>query len=238
MIEKALNEAKCVVVLWSERSVQSRYVRDEATYALDRDKLVPVAIENVNLPFRFTGSPHAELCLVGMAQKTARSFAGLSRTSLRSCTEPIAVVPGKNAAVWKPRSAARWRPSVPEQESQQSEEEVRRKAEQADRGPIEQEVPNPWRTYGPVAAVVAVVLVIFIFVFWWPKSREAPKAPVKGSVQSGTKQEIPPVVDNTSTLLSDTAKNAYFFENFSGRELKPYWKVLDPNPSKWTLQIQ
>jgi formylglycine-generating enzyme required for sulfatase activity len=55
VIEKALNEVKCVIVLWSERSVQSRYVRDEATYALDRDKLVPVAIENVNPPFRFKG---------------------------------------------------------------------------------------------------------------------------------------------------------------------------------------
>jgi hypothetical protein len=41
MIEKALNEAKCVRVLWSEQSVQSRYVRDEATYALEKDKLVP-----------------------------------------------------------------------------------------------------------------------------------------------------------------------------------------------------
>jgi formylglycine-generating enzyme required for sulfatase activity len=55
VIEKALNAAKCVIVMWSERSVQSRYVRDEATYALDQDKLVPVAIENVNLPFRFKG---------------------------------------------------------------------------------------------------------------------------------------------------------------------------------------
>ena len=41
--------------MWSERSVQSRYVRDEATYALERSKLVPVAIENVKLPFRFRG---------------------------------------------------------------------------------------------------------------------------------------------------------------------------------------
>src|SRR5215475_12109824 len=55
VIEKALKEAKCVVVMWSERSVQSRYVRNEATYALDLDKLVPVAIEKVNLPFRFRG---------------------------------------------------------------------------------------------------------------------------------------------------------------------------------------
>src|SRR4030095_7795605 len=55
VIERALNEAKCVIVMWSNRSVQSRYVRDEATYALDHDKLVPVAIESVKLPFRFRG---------------------------------------------------------------------------------------------------------------------------------------------------------------------------------------
>jgi len=55
VIEKALDEAKCVIVMWSERSVQSRYVRAEATYALERSKLIPVEIENVNLPFRFKG---------------------------------------------------------------------------------------------------------------------------------------------------------------------------------------
>ena len=53
VIEKALNEAKCVIVLWSKRSVQSLYVKDEATHALNRKKLVPVTIEQVELPFRF-----------------------------------------------------------------------------------------------------------------------------------------------------------------------------------------
>ena len=54
-IERALNVAKCVIVIWSKLSVNSRYVRDEATYALDRNKLLPVAIEKVDLPFRFEG---------------------------------------------------------------------------------------------------------------------------------------------------------------------------------------
>src|SRR5262245_2003077 len=35
-------------------------------------------------------------------------------------------------------------------------------------------VPSPWRRYGPVAAAVAVVLILFSFVFWWPKAQEAP----------------------------------------------------------------
>ena len=55
VIENALDQAKCVIVMWSERSVQSRYVRDEAMYALERDKLVPVAVEKITLPFRFKG---------------------------------------------------------------------------------------------------------------------------------------------------------------------------------------
>jgi formylglycine-generating enzyme required for sulfatase activity len=55
VIEEALREARCVIVLWSKRSVKSRYVKDEARYALNRDKLVPVMIEETELPFRFEG---------------------------------------------------------------------------------------------------------------------------------------------------------------------------------------
>src|SRR5262249_28096702 len=51
----ALREAKCVVVMWSERSVQSFFVGDVAYYALDHKKLVSVAMEKVTLPFDFTG---------------------------------------------------------------------------------------------------------------------------------------------------------------------------------------
>jgi formylglycine-generating enzyme required for sulfatase activity len=53
IIEAVLNESRCVIVLWSELSLQSDYVRAEASEALEKKKLVPVAIENVTLPFRF-----------------------------------------------------------------------------------------------------------------------------------------------------------------------------------------
>jgi formylglycine-generating enzyme required for sulfatase activity len=53
VIERALLDAACVVVVWSKRSVQSRFVKDEATYALNEGKLVPIQIEDVHLPFRF-----------------------------------------------------------------------------------------------------------------------------------------------------------------------------------------
>jgi formylglycine-generating enzyme required for sulfatase activity len=53
VIEQALIDTKCVVVIWSKRSVKSRFVKDEATYALNEGKLVPIQIEDVHLPFRF-----------------------------------------------------------------------------------------------------------------------------------------------------------------------------------------
>lgn len=53
VIDGALKEAKCIIVIWSQRSVESDYVKDEATYALNHNKLVPLAIEEVVLPFRF-----------------------------------------------------------------------------------------------------------------------------------------------------------------------------------------
>lgn len=60
-IEAALADAGCVIVLWSEGSVASSFVKDEARYARDHDKLVPVRIEDVTLPFRFRGIQTVEL---------------------------------------------------------------------------------------------------------------------------------------------------------------------------------
>lgn len=55
IIERELGNAKCIIVLWSQRSIGSQYVKDEATYALNHRKLIPVTIEDVSLPFRFKG---------------------------------------------------------------------------------------------------------------------------------------------------------------------------------------
>src|SRR5215475_7017594 len=53
VIEKVLDESRCVIVLWSKMSLKSKYVRAEAAEALEQEKLVPVAIQKVTLPFRF-----------------------------------------------------------------------------------------------------------------------------------------------------------------------------------------
>jgi len=54
LIEMARDEAKCIIALWSPRSVTSRFVKDDAAYGFDHEKLVSVIIEEVKLPVRFS----------------------------------------------------------------------------------------------------------------------------------------------------------------------------------------
>ncbi|MXO58373.1 TIR domain-containing protein [Altererythrobacter salegens] len=59
--ENALHEAKAVVVLWSPRSVVSRWVRSEATIADQNKTLVPATIEPCRRPVMFELVQTAEL---------------------------------------------------------------------------------------------------------------------------------------------------------------------------------
>ncbi len=58
VIEQQLGEARVVIVLWSELSVRSSFVRDESMRALEAGKLLPVRIEPVVPPLGF-GQIHA-----------------------------------------------------------------------------------------------------------------------------------------------------------------------------------
>jgi hypothetical protein len=60
VIERELNAAKCVIVIWSVLSKQSRNVKDEAKNALNRNILVPVSFDNTEPPIGF-GMTHVIL---------------------------------------------------------------------------------------------------------------------------------------------------------------------------------
>lgn len=61
VIEQRLRDASAVVVLWSPRSVASRWVRAEATLADRRNKLAPAIIEPCDRPIIFELTHAAEL---------------------------------------------------------------------------------------------------------------------------------------------------------------------------------
>jgi hypothetical protein len=92
-IERELETAKSVVVLWSRSSVTSEWVKNEAAAAAERDVLVPASIDRVRLPLEFrrkqtvdladwTGdTPHEgfqALC-AGIADRVGRTSAPSSR---------------------------------------------------------------------------------------------------------------------------------------------------------------
>lgn len=52
-IEREIEAAAAVVVLWTPRSIGSDWVRTEAHYAMERGKLVPVCIEDCVIPIAF-----------------------------------------------------------------------------------------------------------------------------------------------------------------------------------------
>ena len=53
VIETELAAARCVVVVWSKHSTESRWVRSEAHEGLERECLVPVVIEGAKPPLAF-----------------------------------------------------------------------------------------------------------------------------------------------------------------------------------------
>ncbi|MHC4205799.1 MAG: TIR domain-containing protein, partial [Planctomycetota bacterium] len=61
IIEEEVSSAKCVIVLWSETSVNSKWVRNEARDGASREILVPVLIDNVHIPLEFSGTDAANL---------------------------------------------------------------------------------------------------------------------------------------------------------------------------------
>jgi hypothetical protein len=61
VIERELETAKSVVVLWSEHSVASEWVKNEAEVASQRGVLVPASVESVKLPLEFRRKQTAQL---------------------------------------------------------------------------------------------------------------------------------------------------------------------------------
>ena len=61
VIEQALDQAKCAIVVWSEKSVDSEWVVNEASSAHKRHVMVPVLIDAVEAPLAFRHLQTADL---------------------------------------------------------------------------------------------------------------------------------------------------------------------------------
>ena len=96
-IEEAIAQTRVVIVIWSEHSVKSHWVRAEAAYALGKRKLLPISIDQSEPPLQFmqiqtidfrywdrTSNHHAFQTLAGALAKRLEASAAPTDVQPRS----------------------------------------------------------------------------------------------------------------------------------------------------------
>jgi hypothetical protein len=98
-IERELDTARCVIVVWSRDSVKSRWVRAEAGAADDQGKLVPITFDSgVMPPIRFRQLNMAKLSSASLEPPNA---------AVNSLLSELAAATGKQPTGWEGESPSR-----------------------------------------------------------------------------------------------------------------------------------
>jgi hypothetical protein len=104
-IEEAIAQTSVVIVIWSEHSVKSHWVRAEAAYALGKRKLLPISIDQSEPPLQFmqiqtidfrywdrTSNHHAFQQLAGALAKRLEASAASTDAQPRSVLHTLAAL--------------------------------------------------------------------------------------------------------------------------------------------------
>lgn len=123
VLEHALEDMRCMVVLWSAKSIESEWVYEEATEGRRLGKLVPVMIEAVRPPAGFReiqaadltgwdGSPDFDglrMLLADLENMLGRPVAVVPERPVK----PIHTVPGEAGQAYDPADLAAVKPKAP-----------------------------------------------------------------------------------------------------------------------------
>lgn len=102
-IEKALEQSVAVIVLWSQSSVASAWVRDEAASGRDRGRLVPVRLDETEPPMGFRQYQNIDLTRWAGRGKPPRLQDILSAIDRVADGQPA--VPARSAFQGRPKAA-------------------------------------------------------------------------------------------------------------------------------------
>ena len=104
-IEEAIAQTRVVIVIWSEHSVKSHWVRAEAAYALGKHKLLPISIDQFEPPLQFmqiqtidfrywdrTSTHYAFQQLAGALAKRLETSAASTDAQTRSVSHSLAAL--------------------------------------------------------------------------------------------------------------------------------------------------
>ena len=134
-IEEAIAQTRVVIVIWSEHSVKSHWVRAEAAYALGKHKLLPISIDQSEPPLQFmqiqtidfrywdrTSNHHAFQQLAGALAKRLETSAAPTDAQPRSVSHTLAAAvehPAKaRLEAWTAATGLRFPETVVEKEYQ------------------------------------------------------------------------------------------------------------------------
>jgi hypothetical protein len=178
VIQEAVDEARCIVVIWSEHSVKSDWVQNEAEEGKRRNILTPVMLDEVKIPLGFRHLQAANLTNWQIGQEHAE-FEGL--------LESIRNVMGSSAGVPSPRPAAQ--PKVSAQPLRVSAEEPTRPipskpvetvepAPRPEALPVERRRPQaPAGLRNSVVLGAATVIVVVMLVIAFSPGSDLPTVP-------------------------------------------------------------
>lgn len=214
-----IQSARCEVVVWTETSVKSRWVQEEAEVGIRRGILIPVLLDRVEPPFGFGSIQAADL--VGWDGDD--SAAAVVRL-LRDISAILGPSPAETGAEERRRSEEAARREAEEarareQERRRAEEETsRRSAEEAERAkaeaaaqrPVEQSQapPHLWQARYVLPAVAILIIfgaIILVLVKPWRKE-DGPAARIAELLDRARRAE------NESRLMrppDDNAANYY-----------------------------
>ncbi len=224
VIGDALKAANAVIVAWSETSIDSRWVQEEADRGLERNILIPVLIDNVRPPLGFGAVQAADLIGWDPA-KSSPAFEKL----ITDISAVLGSPPGKiKAAEQKRLEEERRRRQAAEEkqkaEAQRKAEEDRRRKEAAAKREAEEErkrkkqqkreivdqhgeeppiinpEPPPKRTAFTISAAVLLV-VLFISVFFYFKD----KPPTEKNISSVRATEVGEKLKNSQIKIPTRA---------------------------------
>jgi hypothetical protein len=221
MLEEALKNMRCMVVLWSSHSIESDWVKEEAEEARTVKKLVPVMLEAVNPPVGFRTIQAADL--------TDWDGVNLSRGARQLIADLESLIgkpPPRIGREAKPLIAREVITSPPPSETTgESSFAAQRKVKQPSSSGRESSKITGTRAKAVVAAAVVVTLALVAFALLrhresyketaaataTPSASETPSAPkvVKLGVH-GARQELKPTETLSLTLrgrFSDGTEN-------------------------------
>jgi formylglycine-generating enzyme required for sulfatase activity len=138
VIGAALTDARCVLVLWSQHSVTSDFVLEEADRGLRRRVLIPAFIDSVEPPLGFGSIHAADLSTWDGTHEDAlfKQFLG----DISGVLGPAPVVP----AAERPKAKAEAQHKAREQQRQQAEAETKRKRLEQTPGTVFRDIEAPW----------------------------------------------------------------------------------------------